>query len=216
MSDTGKIISERLAQSRREKGWTLKETAASIHVGLSRYSNWELGLRVPRYDELVRLAESFGKSPSWLAGFTDHPGTVASGAEEYIAINRASIATRDGTVRIKNASDSTAFKADYLKRRDIASDKILLVYADDDAMADVIQHGDELLIDRSRTRSDTIDLFAFVVDGRAWVRWFRPEIDGTITLTAERSDRHPPEHLSRDQLNDLIILGRVARIARDR
>lgn len=216
MSDTGKIISERLAQSRREKGWTLRETAESIQVGLSRYSNWELGLRVPRYDELVKLAEAFGKPPAWLAGFTDLQGKAISGAEDYVAVNRTTVATRDGTARIKNASDTTAFKVEYLQQRGIGADKFLLIYADDDAMADVIQQGDELLIDRSRTRSDTIDLFAFLVDGRAWVRWFRPEIDGTVTITAERADRHPPQHVTREQLDDLVILGRVARIARDR
>lgn len=216
MSDTGKVISERMAKSRRDKGWTLRESAERMKVGLSRYSNWELGIRVPKYDDLVKAAEAFDVAPAWLAGFVDHPGNAVSGASDYVMASRPVISTQSGSIRLKNASDSTAFKADYLRRRDIPENKLLLIYADDDAMADVIQRGDELLIDQSRKTPETVDLFAFVVDGRAWVRWVRPELDGSVTVTAENADLYPPQHLTRDQLDGLDMLGRVARISRDR
>lgn len=217
MSDTGNVISERLAQSRKEKGWTLEECAVAMKVNSSRYSNWEYGLRVPKHNELLKAADAFGVSAAWLAGFTDYRGHVVGEGSDYITAANPTVATQsNGAIKLSNASGSTAFHADYLAKRNIPEHKILLLTADDDTMTPTIQKGDELLIDRSRTHSKTADLFALVVNGRAWVRWIRPEIAGGYTITAENSELYPPQQLSVDEFKKLDVIGRVARISRDR
>lgn len=218
MSETGNVISERMAKSRKEKGWTIREVAERMgYEHPSRYSNWEFGLRVPKHNELIKAADVFGVSPAWLAGFTDHKGYAVSGEGEYITAANPTVATKEsGAIKLSNASDVTAYHADYLAKRKIPEHQILLLTADDDAMTPTIQQGDELLIDRSRAKVKTADLFALVVEGRAWVRWIRPELTGGYAITAENSELYPPQHLSADEFNALNIIGRVARIARDR
>ncbi|MNE76404.1 putative HTH-type transcriptional regulator [compost metagenome] len=83
-------------------------------------------------------------------------------------------------------------------------------------MAGVINDGDEFLIDLDQTKVIDADLFALIVNSRIWVRWIRPEIDGTFTLAAQDSERFPSQCLTADQLASLDIIGRVAMTCRYR
>lgn len=217
MSDTGNVISERMAKSRKEKGWTLKECGERMGINPSRYSNWEFGLRVPKHNELLKAADAFEVSAAWLAGFTDHPGHTVGGESAYITAANPVVATKEsGAIKLSNASDVTAYHSEYLAQRKIPEHKILLLNADDDAMSPTILQGDELLIDRSRSQVKTVDLFALVVNGRAWIRWIRPELEGGYTISAENSELYPPQRLNQEEFKNIDIIGRVARIARDR
>lgn len=218
MSDTGNVISERLAALRKESGLTIMEVAEKLELkGHSRYSNWEFGLRTPKHNEIIKAADLFGVSPAYLAGFSNHRGHTTGDDSPYIIAATPTVATqKSGAIKLSNAIETTAFHADYLAQRNIPEHKILLLTADDDVMAPTIQKGDELLIDRSRKEVKTIDLFVMVVDGRAWVRWIRPEIGKKYAITAENSDSYPPMYFNEKEFKELDIIGRVARISRDR
>lgn len=217
MSDTGNVISERLAALRKEKGLTLRECAENLNLNLSRYSNWEFGIRTPKHNELIQAADMFGVSAAWLAGFSDHRGHTVGSDSPYITAANPAVATKNsGAIKLSNASDTTAFHADYLAKRKIPEHRVLLLTADDDVMAPIIQKGDELLIDRSRIKVTTPDLCALVVNGRAWIRWVRPEIGDKYVVSAENSELYPPMHLTAEEFKKLDIIGRVARISRDR
>ena len=50
---------------------TQSEFANSIGVIQQTYAHWELGVRQPKLQELIRLAQHFGVSTDWLLGLTD-------------------------------------------------------------------------------------------------------------------------------------------------
>ncbi|WP_106805752.1 helix-turn-helix domain-containing protein [Pseudomonas sp. S5D5] len=64
MSELIKVVSQRLKDCRAATGWTLEETAKRLTdlsgtpIAYSRYSNWELGLRMPPVDQVVLLAQT--------------------------------------------------------------------------------------------------------------------------------------------------------------
>lgn len=215
MSDIKKVIANRLRKCRSSKDWTIEETGKRLGVTGSRYSNWEQAIRTPKYEQLIALADVFGTTPSWLAGFTDHEGTQAN-AMNFVTVNQSTISVKDVVLTLEQIADTSAFKLDYIKRRGLNENKLTSILAPDGSMADMIKEGDELLIDRSRTNITDADIFAILVNGRVWVRWIRPEMDGTFTLAAEDSSHYPDQKLTAEQLDKLKVIGRVARIARDR
>jgi len=84
-------------------------------------------------------------------------------------------------------------------------------------MAGLIEEGDEVLIDQTRTEVDGQDLYAIVApSGAIWVRWISAQLDGSYKLSAENAERYPEQVLDRDAFERLTIVGRIARIAHDR
>ena len=65
------IISRRLWECRKEKGWTQMQAAIYADITETAYQNYELMKRVPRIEILVRLADAYGVSLDYLTGRTD-------------------------------------------------------------------------------------------------------------------------------------------------
>jgi transcriptional regulator with XRE-family HTH domain len=211
MSDDRGIIAKRLVEARLDQGWSIAEAARRMHFSRSRYSNWELDIRQPRYEELETAANVLGVSPAWLAGWSDQHSE-----SDYRPINRTTALLGDENTHIANATDIEALRQGYLEERNLEARQLIHIRIDDDAMADVVKRGDLVLVDLSRRRSEIRDLFAILVNGRVWVRWIRPELSGNYTLSAEDSRQYPEETLTPEQLERLNIIGRIARIERDR
>lgn len=58
--DVMKEIGDKIAEKRKEKGWTQRELAEMLHVSDKNVSKWECGRGVPDVFYLKRLAELFG------------------------------------------------------------------------------------------------------------------------------------------------------------
>lgn len=211
MSETQGIIASRLIKARLDQGWSIAEAARRMGFSRSRYSNWELDIRQPRYEELETAANALGVSPAWLAGWSGHQR-----GSPYRPISRTTALVGGDSLHIANATDIEALRDDYLTERDLKARQLIHIRIDDDAMADVVRRGDLVLVDLSRQRSEIRDLFAILVNGRVWVRWIRPELSGNYTLSAEDSRQYPEETLTPQQLDELAVIGRIARIERDR
>ena len=59
-------MAERLKMLREKKGKTQAEMAEIINVSQSSYNQYEAGLKVPRDDVKVRIAEYFGKTVQYI------------------------------------------------------------------------------------------------------------------------------------------------------
>lgn len=69
VSESRQRLAERLAALRRERGWTLDQTAARTGVSRAALSKLEKARMSPTYDALLKLALGFGLSPvALLAG----------------------------------------------------------------------------------------------------------------------------------------------------
>ncbi len=169
MPELNKLIGARLAQCRKEKGWTLQYVAGQVKITLQRYHSWELGNRPVGIDYLHELAAFYDKNGGWISGFDEKPD-----------------AAKGPTITIS-----------------------------DTLMDPELKKGDEVQIDNSITLPTTTDMFAIEVNGQTWVRWIRPELDGSYTIKAADVKQCPT--LKADNLNELKklkIIGRVYQIKR--
>ncbi|KAA0015481.1 helix-turn-helix domain-containing protein [Salinicola corii] len=214
MSDTTEVIAERLATLRRERGMTQDEISRFLNISRGRYANWETGLRSPKLDELASVADKLGVPAGWIVGWTNERSNVAIGGAGYVTTNRTSVPTKSGSSRITNAASSTAYSVSYLRHRDLDETQCVSFTVCDDDMKEVCKRGDEILVDRRIKAPGSRDLFGILVDGQAWVRWIRRNLDNTFTVYTEATDDE--QTLTREAFDELDILGRVARIASDR
>lgn len=222
MTDLKIGVGLRLKQCRSDQGLTIEETATRLtersgeRVIPSRYSNWETGIRMPPPDMMIKLGELFGVAPGWLQGYTPHSSANMT-LSDYITANSPQLVTKNGVIQVKQASDATAFNLEYLKLRGLNRNRLLAIRQIDASMSGLIEEGDEVLIDQTRTEVDGQDLYAIVAPSKAiWVRWISSQLDGTYKLSAMNSDRYPEEILDREAFDRLTIVGRVARISHDR
>lgn len=67
------IFSRRIAQLRKERGWSRAEVAKRVGISVSYVRHLEVGIREPRAEIIGRLAEAFGVRADYLLGLTDDP-----------------------------------------------------------------------------------------------------------------------------------------------
>jgi len=165
---------------------------------------------------MIKLGELFGVAPGWLQGYTTHSSANMT-LSDYITANSPNLPTKNGIVPVKQASDATAYNLEYLKQRGLNRNRLLAIRQIDASMAGLIEEGDEVLIDQTRTEVDGQDLYAIVApSGAIWVRWISSQLDGSYKLSAENSDRYPEQVLDRDAFERLTVVGRITRISHDR
>lgn len=221
MSELLKVVSQRLKDCRAATGWTLEETAKRLTdlsgtpIAYSRYSNWELGLRMPPVDQVVLLAKLFGKTPAWLQGYTDND-SLSAVTSNYVTANPPNISTKNGLLILSQVTDNTAFSLEYIEGRGLNRNKLLCIKQIDSSMAPLIAEGAEVLLDGDQVTVRGADLFGIVVAGTVWIRWICPEMNNTFTLKASDTQQYPDSKLTRDELDQLDIVGRVVRISHDR
>jgi transcriptional regulator with XRE-family HTH domain len=213
MQETNVLLTERLPALRKKKGLKATDVAKALDINRTRLSNWELGIRKPQYRELEALADFLNVNPAYLLGWINDD--IYS---THLPVDRTTVKRNDGgEVSVPNATGEHAYSEGYLKQHGFEARQLIALTVDDDSMKEVVCKGDTVLIDMKRKHSPVRDLFAILINGRVWIRWIRPEIDGkSYTLSAEDSSQYPDRLLTREELEELDIIGRVARIERDR
>ena len=66
-----KILSIRLKQCRKEKGYTQSQVAIYCDITENAYQNYELMTRAPKLEILIKIADLYGVSLDYLTGRTD-------------------------------------------------------------------------------------------------------------------------------------------------
>ena len=65
------ILSKRLKQCRKEKGYTQGQVAIYCDITEKTYQNYERMTREPKLEILIRLSKVFNVSTDYLLGLTD-------------------------------------------------------------------------------------------------------------------------------------------------
>ena len=65
-----KILSDRLKECRKEKGYTQNQVAIYCDITEKTYQNYELMTREPKIEILIRIADLFETSIDYLVGRT--------------------------------------------------------------------------------------------------------------------------------------------------
>ena len=66
-----KILAQRLKQCRKEKEFTQQEFVIYCDITEKAYQNYELMMRIPKLEILLRIANLYGVSLDYLVGRTD-------------------------------------------------------------------------------------------------------------------------------------------------
>lgn len=64
-------ISKRIYEERMESGLLQSEVADKIFISRRSYGMYEKGQRTPSIEIIAKIAEAFGVTPQYLAGWTD-------------------------------------------------------------------------------------------------------------------------------------------------
>ena len=72
-----RLTGTRIAQARKEKGWTQKDLAERLHVSTAAVSKWERGLNYPDLSLLEPLADALGISAAEILGIENEPTAKA-------------------------------------------------------------------------------------------------------------------------------------------
>ena len=66
-----KLLSQRLKECRKEKGYTQGQVAIYCDITEKAYQNYELMTREPKLESLIRIADLFEVSLDYLVGRTN-------------------------------------------------------------------------------------------------------------------------------------------------
>lgn len=66
------ILAERLRQCRNDKGYSQRQVAIYCDITETAYQNYELMLRQPKLEILIRIADFYNVSLDYLTGRTDN------------------------------------------------------------------------------------------------------------------------------------------------
>lgn len=215
MQETRDKIAERLKKTRLDLNMPLVDAAKTTGLSAARISNWEQGLRTPKYDQVAELAKAYKTRPEYLVCWIDK--AELDNIDAFKAIYKPTITLDGQTIEISNASNSTAYHRDFLKRKKLSESNLISIIVNDESSPDEIQKGDELLINTLEKTVKTNDLFAIYSNYTIWIRNIRPILNSDeFILSSGDKANYPDEQITKEKLAELNIVGRVVRISRDR
>lgn len=205
MSEIRQVIAQRFRAARAAAGMTLQEVTSAMGMSSpSRFSQWELGERTPKYEQVLEAARVLNRPPAWLAGLTQDEGLTADA--RYLAPN-----TYAAGVSPQQLVGSVAYSAEYLKARNLRDEDLICVRALDDVAPD-IRRGDELLIHRAPGIDPATDLYAIHVGQSVLICRITLDVTGDYEVDKGKGNM---TQMTAAQVEQLEIIGPVVRISRD-
>ena len=232
---------KRLTLFRSERGLSQRALADSLEVSNATVGQIESDARTPSKGFLIKISDTYGVNSDWLlnghgemlrapgAAFTGRTATISepdrsklgygdfsSAESEFALVRRMEISVSAGNGL--EASDGAerngaAFPVRWLKKIGVVPDFAVMVSVRGDSMAPAIPDGALVLIDAMTKTVDAPGIYAFSLDGEAFVKRLIPsrENERLVSLTI-LSDNHayPPKVLTSSQAaKGLRIAGRV-------
>jgi SOS-response transcriptional repressor LexA len=108
------------------------------------------------------------------------------------------------------SNTTLAFKRDWLKSKGVKADNLLVIYAEGDSMSPTIDDHDVLLVDKSRVEPTDGQVFVLTSsDKGAIVKRLVQGPLGRWIIRSDNADEYPDLLLSRSEVNEHRIIGRV-------
>lgn len=184
---------------------------------------------------LAALSRMLGRNPAWLqqylrrgtprllpegdrrrlAAFLGLADSALGGPQAALALPRLDIAVSAGGGRFVEGEVPTGEEAvapAVLRRMGARAEDCALLRVEGDSMAPLLAHGDQILVDRGRTRPDPRGQALWVVRDAGGLRVKRLRAEGADWVLLSENPGYPPERVGRDAL---VVVGRVLRVIRD-
>jgi phage repressor protein C with HTH and peptisase S24 domain len=202
--------------------------AREVKVGESLIRKYLAGA-TPGIDKVVAIAEAKDVSLDWLARGAgpmkldlgeDAPASgggmlmlqQAGSAEKFALVPRLDIQASAGNGRIAISEEPLeylAFQAAWLRGRGINPASARILTARGDSMEETIRDGDVLLVDTSIDRVRDNSIYVVVYGDMVLVKRVHGRINGSLQLISD-NPRYPAEEVSKAEVDQLQIAGRVA------
>ncbi|MBV6648236.1 MAG: helix-turn-helix transcriptional regulator [Hoeflea sp.] len=202
--------------------------AREVSVGESLIRKYLAGA-TPGIDKVVAIAEAKDVSLDWLARGVgpmkldlgeDAPASgggmlmlrQAGSAEKFALVPRLDIQASAGNGRIAISEEPLeylAFQAAWLRGRGINPASARILTARGDSMEETIRDGDVLLVDTSIDRVRDNSICVVVYGDMVLVKRVHGRINGSLQLISD-NPRYPAEEVSKAEVDQLQIAGRVA------
>ena len=202
--------------------------AREVSVGESLIRKYLAGA-TPGVDKVVAIAEAKEVSLDWLARGVgpmkldlgeDAPASgggmlmlrQAGSTEGFALVPRLDIQASAGNGRIAISEEPLeylAFQADWLRGRGINPASARILTARGDSMEETIRDGDVLLVDTSIDRVRDNSIYVIIYGDMVLVKRIHGRINGSLQLISD-NPRYPAEEVSKGEVDQLQVAGRVA------
>ncbi len=161
---------------------------------------------------LLKLGEHFNLDTGWLASTGAGP-PVRREAITAVPRVRARLHAGGGSFETSPEIESYyAFSRSWLRRKG-NPEQMVLMDVIGDSMSPVIEAGDTVLVDQSRTEIYAGGIYAVGIDDTVMVKRLEKHPHSLVLISA--NSRYAPVHLSREEHNRIRIIGRVVWICRE-
>lgn len=217
-------VRRRLKQAIREAGGN-QVVAAKSGVPVGTVSNYIRGISDPKVTALGAIARACGVSLDWLVfGAEPEGGPVAApvsaearGDFAFLPRYGAQAAAGSGKLAVsEEVTDILAFRRDWLRRIGVNAAHAFLLMADGDSMMPTIPDGALMLVDGAIREPRDIRngmIYVLVRSGTVIVKRIQFRLDDSIVLISD-NPLYERETISRNDMNDLTVAGRVVWIGR--
>lgn len=196
-------------------GSTQRAFAQRVGVSQTTINQYLQGQQDPRLSQLVKIAEGAGRSLAWLVTGVEAgaPATVDK-ADGFVPVPRLQVKASAGAGAVAVPEDLedegvVMFREAWMRRIGVNPRTAQALTAIGDSMEPTIRDGDLLLVDRSIDRIVDNGIYVVVLGGMVLVKRVQVKRDGSILLRSDNTDLYEAEQVPPDEVNALMVEGRV-------
>jgi phage repressor protein C with HTH and peptisase S24 domain len=161
---------------------------------------------------LVKLGRHFDVDPGWLASTGSGPPVLREAVTAVPRV-RARLHAGGGSFETSPEIESYyAFSRAWLRRKG-NPEQMVLMDVIGDSMSPVIEEGDTVLVDQSRTEIYAGAIYAVGIDDTVMVKRIEKHPQHLVLISANA--RYAPVYLQDEEINRVRIIGRVIWICRE-
>lgn len=193
----------------------LAKAAGISQSGIRRYfSGGE-----PSRPQLIALAKAAGVSVAWLATGDEPQPPSSSGDEEaarqcvsddyaFVPLYDAQCSAGDGAWNEHcQVLTHLAFTRYSLRKQGLTPEHLSAIRVDGDSMEPVLEAGDTVLIDHTRTHIEGEGIYIIRLDHHLYAKRLQRSFDGVSIISANKEYREIS--VPRDRLDELEVIGRA-------
>ncbi|AXY41632.1 XRE family transcriptional regulator [Halomonas sp. JS92-SW72] len=211
-----------------------KKAASAAGVSVSTLNRWTTGESVPVFAGVARLCMAAGVSLDWVAYGDDMARAMhrvyANASEELMCAQEASASSPESESAMADyalvplydaqcsAGDGAwnencqvlthlAFTRYSLRKQGLTPEHLSAIRVDGDSMEPVLEAGDTVLIDHTRTHIEGEGIYIIRLDHHLYAKRLQRSFDGVAIISENPAYREI--QVPRDRLDELEIIGRA-------
>jgi len=196
----------------RAGGATSMSQKAGVSSSVLR--KWRSGQSEPSRTNLIKMAIAADVSVEWLVagegGLEATSQVEPLGMDDYafVPLYDAQCSAGDGAWN-ENSRVLTyiCFTRYSLRKQGLTPDHLSAIRIDGDSMEPVLNGGDTVLIDHTRTAIKGEGIYVLRFDGHLYAKRLQRNFDGVVIISANKE--YAPVNVPRDRLDELEVIGRA-------